>query len=77
MSENFLTGVDLIFVIGGNDGAVLNRVDVYDLTKKKWIAYPPLITKRDEHSITIGPDGMIYAIGGYGGIKSNTSFICQ
>jgi len=46
---------------------VLDRVDAFDLEKKKWIPYPPLKIKRDELAITIGPDGKIYAIGGYGG----------
>ena len=28
---------------------------------------PSLNTKRDELAVTVGPDGMVYAIGGYGG----------
>ena len=30
-----------------------------------------MIQKRDELAVSLGPDGMIYAIGGYGGGNSN------
>jgi len=58
---------NLIFVVGGNDSSVLDKVDVFDLDKKKWNIYPSLWVKWDELAMTIGPDGKIYAVGGYGG----------
>jgi len=66
MTVSFLT-LDLVFMIGGNDGSVLDRVDVFDLSRNKWVVYPSLKIKRDELSVTLGPDGKIYAVGGYGG----------
>ena len=56
-----------IIVVGGNDGHVLNKVDVLDLVSFKWEKLPSMIMRRDEHAVTIGPDGKIYAVGGYGG----------
>ncbi len=54
-------------MIGGNDGSVLDWVDVFDLSRNKWTVSTSLKIKRDELSVTLGPDGKIYAVGGYGG----------
>ena len=60
-----------VYAIGGNDGHVLNRVDKLDLKTGRWESLPPMNKKRDELSVTIGPDGRIYAIGGYGGADNS------
>jgi len=62
-----LTAGHKIVVVGGNDGKVLNRVDVLDTATNAWEKMPRMIMKRDELAVTIGPDNKIYAIGGYGG----------
>ena len=56
-----------VFVIGGNDGHILNKCEVLDLETEEWTALSRMKTKRDELACVVGPDGMIYAIGGYGG----------
>jgi N-acetylneuraminic acid mutarotase len=56
-----------IFFCGGNSGSVLKKFDCLDLKKGKWSRWPEMIQKRDELAVSLGPDGMIYAIGGYGG----------
>ena len=54
-----------LFVIGGNDSRVRASVDVLDLDTLEWSRGPPLNEKRDELAATLGPDGHIYAVGGY------------
>jgi influenza virus NS1A-binding protein len=54
-------------VVGGNDGRVLNKVDVLDIDTLQWEKMPNMLMKRDELAVTIGPDNKIYAVGGYGG----------
>ena len=61
LNDNF------IFIVGGNDGSVLDSVQCYDIKNQIWNDMPSLNTKRDELAVTVGPDGMVYAIGGYGG----------
>lgn len=56
-----------LIIVGGNDGHVLNTVDALVLDTMTWEKLPPMITKRDELAVTLGPDGKIYAVGGYGG----------
>ena len=62
-----------IFFCGGNSGSVLRKIDCLDLKKGKWSRLPDMIQKRDELAVTLGPDGMVYAIGGYGGGSQGTS----
>jgi len=38
-----------------------------DLGSKTWSKMPKMNMKRDELAACLGPDGRIYAIGGYGG----------
>jgi hypothetical protein len=59
-----------LITIGGNDGQVLDSVDLLNLTTGMWSELPKMSTKRDELAVTVGPDGKIYAIGGYGGQNS-------
>ena len=59
-----------LIVIGGNDGQVLDSMDLLNLQTGEWSSLPSMRTKRDELAVTIGPDGKIYAIGGYGGQSS-------
>ena len=61
-----------IYFCGGNsgqgqNGSVLRRFDCLDLKKGKWNKLPDMLMKRDELSVAFGPDGRIYAIGGFGG----------
>jgi influenza virus NS1A-binding protein len=60
-----------IYFCGGNSGqgqagSVLRRFDCLDLKKGKWAKLPDMIMRRDELSVAFGPDGKIYAIGGFG-----------
>ena len=56
-----------IVIVGGNDGKVLNKVDILDIESMQWEKMPSMIVRRDELAATIGPDNNIYAVGGYGG----------
>lgn len=61
-----------IYFCGGNsgsgsNGSILKKFDCLDLKKGKWSSLPNMLLKRDELSVAFGPDGMIYAVGGYGG----------
>jgi N-acetylneuraminic acid mutarotase len=56
-----------IFFCGGNSGSVLRKFDCLDLKKGKWSRCPEMLHKRDELAVALGPDGRVYAIGGYGG----------
>lgn len=62
-----------IYFCGGNGGGaqggtILQKFDCLDLKKGKWAKLPDLTCKRDELQITLGPDGQLYAIGGYGNV---------
>jgi hypothetical protein len=59
-----------IFFCGGNSGTVLRKFDCLDLKKGKWSRWPDMLHKRDELAVALGPDGKVYAIGGYGGGSS-------
>ena len=61
-----------IYFCGGNsgsgsNGSVLRKFDCLDLKKGKWTRLGDMLMKRDELSVAFGPDGNIYAIGGFGG----------
>jgi len=61
-----------IYFCGGNsgsgsNGSVLRKFDCLDLKKGKWARLNDMLMKRDELSVAFGPDGNIYAIGGFGG----------
>ena len=63
-----------IYFAGGNSGSgsqgsVLRKFDCLDLKKGKWSRLADMLSKRDELSTCFGPDGKIYALGGYGGGK--------
>ena len=59
-----------IFFCGGNSGSVVRKFDCLDLKKGKWSRCPDMLHKRDELAVALGPDGKIYAIGGYGGASA-------
>ena len=59
-----------LIVIGGNDGQVLDSVHLLNISTGEWSQLPSMMTKRDELAVNVGPDGKIYAIGGYGGQNS-------
>jgi len=57
-----------IVVIGGNDGDfILNTVEKYNKSSGGWQRLESLNEGRDELAATVGRDGKIYAIGGFGG----------
>lgn len=67
-----------IYFCGGNsgsgsNGSVLRKFDCLDLKKGKWTRLGDMLMKRDELSVAFGPDGNIYAIGGFGGGLLNSS----
>ena len=45
----------------------MRKFDCLDLKKGKWNRLNDMLMKRDELSVAFGPDGNIYAIGGFGG----------
>lgn len=65
--HNEAKDVDQLMVIGGNDGQVQNRVEFMNLWDYQWHKCASMISRRDELAACLGPDGKIYAIGGYGG----------
>lgn len=65
--NNHLRQIDQLMIIGGNDGQVQNRVEFMNLWDYQWHKCASMINRRDELAACIGPDGLIYAIGGYGG----------
>lgn len=66
-----VTGPDhLIYAIGGEanigEGArSYNTVEAYDPTTNTWMTIAPLSISRTRLAAVLGPDGRIYAIGGY------------
>lgn len=57
-----------IYLIGGNAGEqILKEVEIIDVTTMKVTRGPDLTVARDEMGVTIGSDGCMYAIGGFGG----------
>ncbi len=71
------TGVDgRIYAVGG-DGGAYNRVakadaQVYSAVTNTWSIVAPMPTARSGLGAAAGPDGRIYAIGGYNGAILNT-----
>jgi N-acetylneuraminic acid mutarotase len=57
-----------IYVIGGRDRskAVVNldTVEAYDPATDTWTTQAPMPTRRHAHVATLGPDGLIYVLGG-------------
>lgn len=47
---------EAIFVIGGNDGQVQNRVEFLSLRDFEWHKSPSMLTRRDELAAVVGPD---------------------
>ena len=64
-----------IYFCGGNGGGshsggnILKRFDCLDLKKGKWSKLVDMNVQRDELNVTLGPDGCVYAIGGFGGVN--------
>lgn len=67
------TGSDgTIYAIGGYNGSsngngtlAIDTVEAYDPASNNWTTLPHLLTPRSALAATAGPDGRIYAIGGY------------
>lgn len=57
-----------VVVIGGNDGdCILKIVEKYNQNTGCWLRLESLNESRDELASTVGRDGKVYAIGGFGG----------
>lgn len=57
-----------IYLVGGNAGEqILKEVEIIDIETHEVTRGPDLSVARDEMGVTIGSDGQIYAIGGFGG----------
>lgn len=59
----------LIYICGGNtNGHITNSCLTIDImSSSQWVQIPSMHCRRDEFSLTMGPDHKIYAIGGFGG----------
>ena len=57
-----------LYVLGGHDGVqIQKKCYVLNLeTQDKWRDFSEMIYRRDELAATLGPEGYIYAIGGFG-----------
>lgn len=56
---------DSLYIVGGSDGMPLKSTEI--LTNSTWSSGPNMKTRRDELSLVLGPDLLLYALGGYGG----------
>jgi len=56
-----------LFMAGGSDGNILNVFQYFRLTSNEWILLPDMMHKREEFGLVMGPDNIIYAIGGFDG----------
>ena len=65
-----MTRAASIYICGGSDGHILRSFDRLDLASNTWKALASMRGKREEHGLTIGPEGKIYAIGGFNGKSS-------
>lgn len=64
----FVDFLDKIFIIGGNSGEkILNEVEIIDLNTMTSKIGPSLNIARDEMGVSLGIDGNIYVLGGFGG----------
>lgn len=57
-----------IYVLGGHDGVQIQK-KCYTLnleSNEGWKEFPEMNYRRDELGATVGPEGYIYAMGGYG-----------
>jgi N-acetylneuraminic acid mutarotase len=67
-----------IYAIGGDNGGYLSTVEAYNPSTNTWtcsasvtgcssVSLAPMPTQRERVAVATGPDGKIYAIGGYNG----------
>ena len=61
-----------LFLCGGNNGEILNKTERLDLLSMSWHSLPPLLERRDELAVVVGPDRCVYALGGFGGNRNAT-----
>src|SRR2546421_683872 len=65
------TGPDgRIYVMGGNNGSrtgdgTVGTAEVYDPAADTWTPIAPMLTDRSTPGSAAGPDGRIYAVGGF------------
>ena len=60
---------DLLYAVGGNDGAPLATVEVYDPTTNAWTARASMPTARVDAQGAV-KDGRLYVVGGYSGTNT-------
>eukprot|EP00356_Strombidium_inclinatum_P001293 CAMPEP_0170510698 /NCGR_PEP_ID=MMETSP0208-20121228/65905_1 /TAXON_ID=197538 /ORGANISM="Strombidium inclinatum, Strain S3" /LENGTH=242 /DNA_ID=CAMNT_0010794183 /DNA_START=2216 /DNA_END=2947 /DNA_ORIENTATION=- len=61
-----------LYIFGGNDGSVQNRVEYMDLRNFTWHKRESMLNRRDELAACLGPDSHVYVMGGYGGQTNST-----
>lgn len=61
--------VEVVYVCGGSDGRTLKTMEALNLTTGLWKRLESMQYKREDHGFTSGPDGKLYAIGGYSGSR--------
>lgn len=54
-----------LFEVGGERRYETGYADAYTHSLNRWVVVPSLNDFRTEHAVVKGPDGMLYAIGGY------------
>jgi influenza virus NS1A-binding protein len=55
---------DKIYVVGGNNGAIIKKFSCLDLKSNKWINLSDMKIKREDLAFVLGSDHGMYAIGG-------------
>ena len=56
-----------IYLCGGSDGHVSQSFESLDLVNNQWKLLEGMKYKREEHGFALGPDGKLYAVGGFNG----------
>ncbi len=62
-----------IYICGGSDGHILRSCEHLDPIAGSWKSMENMHFKREEHGFTMGPDGKLYAVGGFNGKSCLTS----
>ena len=67
------THLDVVFVFGGWNGAVLDTVEQYDATANKWTVLPTRLTVARRGLAAAVAGSHIYVVGGYDGTNRVTA----
>ena len=57
----------MIYICGGSDGLITNICESFNTATFEVRLLRSMLNKREEHSIIMGPDNKLYAIGGFDG----------